>query len=218
MDEVRRAAGEILERCPRVDVLVNNAGLHSTTLTRTDEGRETVFAVVHLASFLLTSLLLARLRESAPSRVIMVNSEGHRFNGLDPDDLDWRRRHYTGLRGYGAAKTAQLLTSWEFADRLAGTGVTVNAMHPGEVRTNIGMNNGRLYRAFTKLITSRFLGDVSTSGDALLWLAAAPELADTTGKFFNLTIEEKPARHALDRELGKKIWAESARMTGAPEP
>ena len=83
---------------------------------------------------------------SAPARILQVNSQGHRFGGLDLDDLDWARRRYHGLQGYGASKVAQLLTVWELADRLEGTGVTINAMHPGEVRTNIGMNNGRLYQ------------------------------------------------------------------------
>lgn len=217
LDQVRQAAATILQRYPRIDVLINCAGLHSTRRILTRAGFEMVYCVNHLASFLLTGLLLDRMKASAPSRIIQVNSEGHRFNGLDPDDLDWKKRHYTGLRGYGASKTAQLLTVWEFADRLAGTGVTINAMHPGDVKTNIGCNNGWLYRCFTRYVTGLMLKDAAISGTALGYLASAPELADVSGLFFHLTIEEKPAAHALNREMGKRIWASSLEQTGLPQ-
>jgi NAD(P)-dependent dehydrogenase (short-subunit alcohol dehydrogenase family) len=217
LDDVRKAAGTILEKHPRIDVLINCAGLHSTTRTITPEGFETVFCVNHLASFLFTQLLLPRLIESAPSRIIQVNSEGHRFNGLDPEDLNWEKRHYTGLKGYGASKTAQLLTVWDLAERLEGTGVTINAMHPGDVKTNIGSNNGSLYRFFSRHVTSRFLKDSSISGEALYYLAADPDMLTISGRFFHLTVEEKPAKHALDREIGKVIWGKSMKMTGLSE-
>lgn len=217
LDQVRSAAATILENYPRIDVLINCAGMHSTKRTATRAGLETVYCVNHLASFLLTYLLLDRLKASAPARIIQVNSEGHRFNGLDPDDLNWTRRHYTGLRGYGASKTAQLLTVWEFADRLRGTGVTINAMHPGDVKTNIGGNNGWLYRLFTRYVTGLFLKNPEISGAAIGYLASAPELIETSGVFFHLTIEEKPAAHALDREMGKRIWASSLALTGLSE-
>jgi NAD(P)-dependent dehydrogenase (short-subunit alcohol dehydrogenase family) len=214
LPEVRRAAAEILAACPRIDVLVNSAGLHSTTRRVTREGFELVFCVDHLAPFLLTSLLLERLEASAPSRVIQVNSEGHRFGGLDPEDLSWERRHYTGLRGYGAAKTAQLLTVLEFADRLRGRGVAINAVHPGDLRTNIGSNNGPLYRLFLRTVIWPFLKDPAISGEALYYLAAAPELAEVSGRYFHLTIEEKPDAPALDRSMAARIWEISRRMTG----
>lgn len=211
---VRTAAGELLGRFPRIDVLVNSAGIHSTTFGTTPAGIETVFCVNHLAPFLLTHLLLERMKASAPSRIIQVNSEGHRFCPFDPDDLDWRRRHYTGLKGYGASKTAQLLTVWELADRLAGSGVTINAMHPGDVRTNIGRNNGIVYRSFKRLFIWPMLKDPVISGEAIYWLAAAPEMVGVSGRFFHLTIEEKPAAHALDRELGRRAWSLSLALTG----
>jgi NAD(P)-dependent dehydrogenase (short-subunit alcohol dehydrogenase family) len=214
LSAVRAAAGELLGRFPRIDVLVNSVGIHSTTLAKTPAGMETVFCVNHLASFLLTHVLLERLQASAPSRIIQVNSEGHRFCGFDPDDLAWKRRRYSGLRGYGASKTAQLLTVWEFADRLAGTGVTINAMHPGDVRTAIGSNNGPLYRAFKRVFIWPMLKDPAISGEALYWLAAAPEMAGVSGKFFHLTIEEKPADHALDRNLGRRAWEVSMSLAG----
>jgi len=214
LEDVRKAAGLLLRNYPRIHILINSAGLHSTTRKSTKAGLETVFCVNHLAPFLLTHILLDRLKLSAPARIVQVNSEGHRFGGLDLNDLNWEHRPYIGLRGYGASKVAQLLTTWEFADRLKGSGVTINAMHPGDVKTNIGNNNGALYRWFLHNVTWRTLKDPVISGEALYYLAAAPELATVSGRFFNLTIDEKPAAHALDREKGRKIWDLSLQMTG----
>ena len=214
--QVRDAAEEILRVAPRIDVLVNNAGMHATKRTFTPAGIETVLCVNHLAPFLLTRLLLPRLIESG-ARILDVNSEGHRFSAFHADDPRWERHHYTGLRGYGASKTAQLLTVWEFADRLAGTGATIVAAHPGDVRTGIGSNNGRLYRWFDRHFTARMLDDVAVSGEAMHYLAAAPELQGVSGRFFHRTVEEMPAPHALDRALGKRVWALSSRWVGLPE-
>jgi NAD(P)-dependent dehydrogenase (short-subunit alcohol dehydrogenase family) len=214
LDEVRTAASKILANYPHIDVLINNAGLHNTRRTLTEDGFETVFCVNHLASFLLTRLLLDRMISSAPSRILQINSQGHRFGGLDLTDLTWQRRRYHGLQGYGASKVAQLLTVWELAERLRGTGVTINAMHPGEVRTNIGLNNGPLYRIYQRYLIGWMLRDPSISGEAIYYLVAAPEMAGVSGKFFNQTIEEKPAEYALDRELGMRVWRVSEIATG----
>jgi retinol dehydrogenase 13 len=214
LDQVRRAGEVLLRDYPRIDVLINSVGLHSTSRILTPAGFELVFCVNHLGPFLLTHLLLDRVKQSAPARVIQVNSEGHRFGGLDLEDLDWKRRRYKGLKGYGASKVAQLLTVWEFADRLKGSGVSINAMHPGDVRTNIGNNNGPLYRWWLHNVTWHVLKDPAISGEALYYLAAAPELAEVSGRFFHLTIDEKPAAHALDRELGRRVWDLSLEMTG----
>jgi NAD(P)-dependent dehydrogenase (short-subunit alcohol dehydrogenase family) len=214
LDQVRRAASEILARYPRLDVLINNAGIHNTHRELTPAGFEKVFCVIHRAAFLFTRLLLERLRESAPARILYVNSEGHRFGGLDLDDLHWDRRRYRGLQGYGAAKTAQLLTIWELADLLQGSGVTVNAMHPGAVATSIGMNNGFLYRWYQKYLLFPFLKNPGISGEAIYYLVASPEMEGISGKFYNQTVLEKPASHALDRDLGRRVWQVSEELTG----
>ena len=212
--DVRKAANELLDYYPRIDVLINNTGIHNTHRVLSEDGTEEVFAVNHLASFLFTRLLLDRMIENAPSRIIQVNSQGHRFGGLDLEDLNWDKRHYKGLQGYGASKVAQLLTVWELADRLKGSGVTINAVHPGEVKTNIGMNNGKFYRFYQRYLIGWLLKDSAISGKAIYYLAAAPELAETSGVFFNKTIIEKPAVHALDRDVGKQIWQISEQLTG----
>ena len=215
--EVRKIADILITKYPRIDVLINNAGVHNTKRVVNECGFEYVFCVNHLASFLLTRLLLKRLIESAPARIIQVNSQGHRFGGLDLDDLGWEKRRYKGLQGYGASKTAQLLTVWELSDRLKGSGVTINAIHPGEVRTNIGMNNGLLYQWYQRYLLWWILKDPDISGEAIYYLAAAPEMADVSGRYFNQTIDEKPASHALDRSLGKQIWRISETLTGLSE-
>ena len=212
LSEVRKATESILEKYPHIDVLVNNAGVHITTRQLTVDGYETAFAVNHLASFLVTSLLLKRMVESAPSRIIQVNSEGHRFNGLKIDDLNWEKRKYGGYGGYGASKTAQLMTVWELNDLLQGKGVTINAMHPGAVKSNIGTNNGTLYNLFSKYLIQPTLKKPEISGDAIYYLASSPEMEGVSGKFYNLTNEEIPAPHALNRELGKQIFQRSKEL------
>ena len=214
LDQVRRAGAEILDSVPLIDVLVNNVGIHNTGKELNKDGIEMVFCVNHLASFLLTRLLLDRIVENPHARILYVNSQGHRFNGLDLDDLNWDKRNYSGLQGYGAAKTAQLLTIWELADQLVDSGVTVNAMHPGGVKTNIGMNNGLLYRLYQSYLLAPFLSNPELSGEAIYYLIASPEMEHITGKFYNQTIEEKPAAHALDRELGKRVWDISEKLVG----
>lgn len=205
LQEVRRAAIEIRSQTQRIDVLINCAGLHSTKRLLSKDGHELVFAVNHLASFLFTHLLLDTLKASAPAKILNINSEGHRFNGLDIQDLDWQKRHYTGLRGYGASKTAQLLCTWELHDQLKDTRVSINAMHPGDVKTNIGQNNGPLYRLFSKLIIHRLLKDPKVSGESIYYLIADPSMQDVSGKYYNLTHATNPAKHALDRELSKQV-------------
>jgi NAD(P)-dependent dehydrogenase (short-subunit alcohol dehydrogenase family) len=214
LNQVKQAASLILERNFHVDFLINNAGLHSTRRELTADGIELVFCVNHLASFLLTRLLLNRILASSPARILYINSQGHRFGGLDLTDLNWEKRRYWGLKSYGASKVAQLLTIWEFAEQLTDSGVTINAMHPGSVTSNIGMNNGFLYRFYKRYLLSPFLKNPELSGEAIYYLIASPEMATVSGKFFNQTIEEKPASFALDREVGKQVWDISEKLTG----
>jgi retinol dehydrogenase 13 len=215
LDEVHRVAGEILDATDRIDVLINSAGVHSTRRVLTEDGFELTFCVNHLAPFALTQRLIPRMREAGAGRIVQVNSQGHRFGGLDLSDLAWRRRRYVGLRAYGASKTAQLLSVWEFAERLEGSGVTINAMHPGEVRSGIGSNNGPLYRAYQRLVLQRLLGDARVSGESLHALAAAPEFEGVSGRYVNRTHLETPAPHALDRVVGRTLWETTMDLTGS---
>lgn len=217
-DSVKRAAEEIAKKYAIIDILINSAGLHSTTRQITSDGNEWVFQVNHLSSFLFTHMLLPQIIKSEQGRIIQVNSEGHRFGGLKIDDLKWEKRLYIGLRAYGASKTAQLMTVIRLAKVLEKTNVTINAMHPGAVKTGIGSNNGWLYRTWMKGVIAPGLKDPAISGEALYYLAAAPELSKVSGKYFNLTIEEKPMPHVFDEEKAERIWALSHTLTRLNEP
>jgi NAD(P)-dependent dehydrogenase (short-subunit alcohol dehydrogenase family) len=215
LSEVRKAAEQILKTTPKIDVLINCAGLHSTKRLFSADGFELVFAVNHLASFLFTRLLLPRLKESAPSRILQINSEGHRFSRFNVNDPNWKIHLYTGLKSYGASKTAQLLTVWKMAEELKDTGVTINAMHPGDVLTAIGQNNGALYRWFFRHFTSKMLRDPAISGLAIHYLVTDPSLQTKSGTFFHLTIEETPAKHARSLEQAKLVFQKSLEWTNS---
>ncbi len=207
--EVKRAALEIKQAYPEIHVLINNAGVFNKRRRLTPDGNEMTFGVIHLASFLLTQLLVENLAQGAPSRVLYISSEAHRFGGLNIADLNWERRFFVGLRAYGAAKAAQIHTAMAFSAKLKDRGVMVNLVHPGAVRSNIGMNNGFFYRLYSRFILRWFLKDPKKSANAIYYLAADPSLEKVTGKFFNQTIEEKPAWYAVRPEQRQAVWDQS---------
>lgn len=217
LSDVRRAADEIIKNLDRIDILINSAGIHSTKRVITDEGFELAFCVNHLASFLLTVKLLDLLKRSSQGRVIQVNSEGHRFGGLNLGDLSWKKRPYIGLRSYGASKTAQIMSVIKLSEILRDSNVTINAAHPGGVRTNIGNNNGWLYKLWLNNVVWHFLKEPEISGESIYYLATSPELKDTTGKYFNLTIEEMPAPHVLKEDLMDKLFQTSLELTDSKD-
>lgn len=214
LSDVRKAAGEIIKKRDRIDILINSAGLHSTKRIITEEGFENVFCVNHLSSFLLTVLLIDLLKKSNQARIIQVNSEGHRFGGLNLNDLSWAKRPYIGLRSYGASKTAQIMTVIKLSEILKESSITINAVHPGGVRTNIGSNNGWLYKLWLKNVVWHFLKEPEIAGESLYYLASSPELKDITGKYFNLTTEEIPAPHVFKEGLIDKTFEISLELTG----
>ena len=145
-----------------------------------------------------------------------MNSEAHRFAvfGLHLDDLAWARHRYSGLKSYGAAKTAQLLSMIKFSEFFLGTGVTINAMHPGNVKTNSGQNNGPLYKLFKKLFVDITARPIEIAAEALYYLGVSKQLDNISGKFFNLTTQEEPAPPALDKEEAEKLWLLSLELGG----
>ena len=144
LQDIRRVADELSKLDTPIDVLIHNAGVYLTKRELTPEGLEKVFVIQYLASFILNFVLMDKLKSQGKGRIIMVNSEGHRFAawGLRLDDLNWERRRYSGLKSYGSAKLAQLLSMIVFNELLRNTGVSINAMHPGAVKTETGQENG----------------------------------------------------------------------------
>ena len=216
LDDVKRVAKQLSEMDDVIDVLIHNAGVYFTRKTTTRDGFETTYAVNYLSSFVMNYLLREKLKAQDRARVILVNSEGHRFAvwGIKPDDMNWQKRRYSGLRAYGSAKTAQLLSMLIFNNYFKGSGVTINAMHPGAVKTATGKENSRLYRRFKSFIIDRMSRSADISAEALYYLGASKEVESKSGKFFNLTTEEIPAPPALDREIAERLWSVSLRDGG----
>ncbi len=199
-----------------IDVLIHNAGVHLSRRVLTADGLETTFAVNYLASFVIGNLIQEKLKAEQRARIILVSSEGYRFAvwGLQLDDLNWDRRRYTGLRAYGASKTAQLLAMRVFHDDLCASGVTINAMHPGMVVTNTGKDNGPLYKWYKRNFLDRISQSAEISAQALYYLGVSKALEGLSGKFFNLTRVEELAPPARDREVADALWDLSLEMGG----
>ena len=212
LTEIRRLAAEVVETCPRLHVLVNNAGIVNLRRTTSIDGFETMFAVNHLAYFLLTNLLLERLIASAPARVVNVASEAHRFGTLEIDDLQ-SERSYGAMRSYGRTKFANILFTYEFARRLEGTGVTAHCVHPGAVATRLGRNNGLLGRVVTGLLR-RFFRSPARGAAPSLHAATAEELEGVTGRYFSARGEIRSAPANYDPTLARQLWERSAALTG----
>ena len=211
LHDVKRAAEELLSLHTPIDVLIHNAGVYLTKRDVTPDGIEKVFMVQYLASFIINFMLMDKLKSQTNGRIILVNSEGHRFEawGLRLDDLSWEKRRYSGLKSYGSAKLAQLLSMIVFDENFRNTGVSINAMHPGAVKTETGQENGPLYRWYKKHILDKTLKSPEISAEALYYLGASEDIEWVSGKFFNLTTEEEPAPPALDKEVAYELWEKS---------
>jgi NAD(P)-dependent dehydrogenase (short-subunit alcohol dehydrogenase family) len=214
--EVRALAAELLARYPAIHVLVNNAGVVNLRHATTVDGIETVFAVNHLAYFLLTALLLDRLKASGPARVVNVASEAHRFaRTIDFDDLGHERR-YRGMRVYGHSKLANILFTYELARRLAGTSVSANCVHPGGVATGLGRNNGRIAVVLTALLRP-LLRTPEQGAATSIWVATSPAVDGLSGRYFKSCREARSSRVTHDVAVARRLWDVSARMTGVSD-
>jgi retinol dehydrogenase 14 len=210
--EVRRLAEEFLERYDRLDVLVNNAGLVQSKRTETPDGIETTLAINHLAPFLLTNLLLGCLEQSAPSRVITVSSEAQRWGTMDFEDMQSRRK-YRGFPVYGMTKLANIMFTYELAERLDGTDVSANCLHPGSVGTNFGQNNRDAMALFFRTFKP-FMRSPEQGADTLIWLASSPEVDGVSGKYFSDRKEIEAKKVAYDPAARRRLWEISEDLTG----
>ena len=211
-DEVRRLAEELRERHNQLEVLVNNAGLVLSERTETPDGIETQLAINHLAPFLLTNLLLDLLKESAPSRIVTVSSDAHRWAKIDLDDLQSRKR-YRGMQVYGKTKLANIMFTYELAERLEGTGVTANCIHPGGVNTNFGNNQGGPMNLLFRLFKP-FMRSPEQGADTLIYLASSPEVEGMTGKYLADRKVKAASDAAYDETTRKRLWEASEELTG----
>jgi len=210
--EVRRLAEEFGECHDSLDVLINNAGLVQSTRTETPDGIETTLAVNHLAPFLLTNLLLGVLKKSAPSRVVTVSSEAQWWGSMDFDDLQSRRK-YKGMPVYGMTKLANIMFTYELAERLEGTGVTATCVHPGAVNTRFGTNNGGPMTLLFRL-SKPFMRSPEQGADTLIYLASSREVEGVSGKYYSDRKWIEPQEIALDPQARRTLWEASEDLTG----
>ena len=212
LDQVRALAGRLNQTLDRIDVLINNAGLVLNERQVTPDGYEHVFAVNHLAPFLLTNLLRPKLTASAPARVITVSSDAHTAARLDLDDPNLEHG-WSSWRSYSNSKLANILFTRELAGRLEGTGVTANCLHPGVVRTGFGRDARPLMRAGIT-IARPFMLSPERGADTIVYLASSPDVAAKTGGYYVKREPREPSAAARDDGLARGLWEISERLTG----
>lgn len=212
MEEVRKLAHSFKLKYQRLDVLINNAGEIVGERRTTVDGFEYTLALDHLSHFLLTMLLLDQMKASAPARIINVSSSAHMLGHIDFEDLMGEKK-YRPMKAYAQAKLANLLFTYELARRLAGTGVTVNAVHPGAVRTNFGKGIEGGWRIFLWL-GRPFSIDAEKGARTSVFVASSPEVAGITGRYFVKKREKVSSKRSHDQTAAKRLWEVSSGLTG----
>ena len=211
--EVRRLADEVLQRLTRVDVLINNVGGYWNTRHVTVDGLERTFAVNHLAPFLLTGLLLDRLKQGAAARVVTVSSNVQAMGRINFDDLQGESSD-SGARAYNQSKLANVLFTYELARRLRGTSVTANALHPGVVRTSFGAEDpGRLQRVFSPVMRP-FMKSTERGAATSIYVASDPDLEQVTGLYFANSKLKRSSKLSHRQTDGARLWAISTELVG----
>jgi NAD(P)-dependent dehydrogenase (short-subunit alcohol dehydrogenase family) len=210
---VRHLAAEVLERYPKVDVLVNNAGAFYTRRQLTEDGIELTWALNHLAPFLLTTLLLTRLQESAPARIVTTSSGAHQGARIPFEDMSGERSFGPGGSGrYGATKLANILFTQELARRLADSGVTATCFHPGFVGSGFARNNGPLANA-GMLLLRPFARSPEKGAETLVWLAESPDVDGQSGGYYMDKQRVLPSRAGQDIAVARRLWELSEQQT-----
>lgn len=217
LSQIHAAAGAFLDSGRPLHVLVNNAGAIHMDRGVTEDGIETTFAVNHLGPFLLTNLLLDRMRESGPARIVNVSSEAHKIGYGDGrmafDDL-MGERQFSGWKAYGQSKLANILFTRELARRLNPAEVTANALHPGVVASEFGRNNKMGWMPYVQAMYRPFCRSNEKGADTAVWLAATPEIEGVTGKYFKDRKVSPPARQALADDDAARLWRVSEELAG----
>lgn len=209
--EVRRTAEEFTQKYTQLHVLIHNAGGVNSVRKVTPDGLEATFAINHLAPFLLTELLLDTLKASAPARVINVSSMAHSSGKIDFEDLQGAQK-YNSWKAYGQSKLAMILFTYELANQLKGTGVTVNALHPGVIASNFDSGLSGISRWGWKL-AAPFFSSVEQGAQTTLYLATSPEVEETTGKYFANRKEKKSSSLSYNEVTRLRLWQVSQKLT-----
>ena len=211
--EVRQLADKVLQTYPRIDVLVNNVGGYWNTRHVTPDGFEHTFALNHLAPFLLTNLLLDRLKQSAPARVVTVASNAHATGEIDFDDLqgEWS---YSGSRAYNQAKLANILFTYELAKKLRSSAVTANALHPGVVNTSFGAEDPRGIQRLIIPFARPFMKTPAQGAATSIHLASAPDLEQVTGRYFANSKPKRSSKRSYDEAAAARLWQVSTDLVG----
>jgi len=210
---VRKLADDVLGRLARIDVLVNNVGGYWGTRHVTADGLERTFAINHLAPFLLTELLLDRLKSSPQARVVTVASGAHSLGRIDFDDLQGERS-YSGSRAYNQSKLANVLFTYELARRLEGSTVTANALHPGVVRTSFGADDPGSVQKLLVPFLRPFMRSAAQGAATSIYLASTPDLAGVTGRYFVNNQPKRSSRESYDEVVAARLWQVSAELVG----
>ncbi len=205
-ESIRHLATVFGEKYDRLDVLINNAAVYKARRETTPNGLELMFAVNHLGPFLLTNLLLDELKASAPARVLVVTAPS--TVQLDFDDLQGEKR-FRSLWAFGASKMCNLLFTYELARRLEGTGVTVNAVHPGLVKSNLMREGPLVMRWATRLVSAT----PEKAATSLAYLASSPEMAGVSGKFLKDKKEIESIPYSHDKSVQSRLWDLSSALT-----
>ena len=215
--EVRRLAAEVLDAYPRLDVLVNNVGGFWATRHVTADGLERTFAVNHLAAFLLTELLLDRLKASAPARVVTVSSGAQSMGTIDFEDLQGER-NYSGQTAYNQSKLANVMFTYELARRLDGSGVTATVLHPGVVRTGFGAEDPSLIFKVLVPLWRPFMKTPQQGAATSIYLASSPKVEGVTGTYFANGRPQSSNKASYDTAAAARLWQVSADLVGLKVP
>ncbi|MGN6516176.1 MAG: SDR family oxidoreductase [Rhizomicrobium sp.] len=210
--EQKRVAKEIADSEPQIDVLVNNAGAMFTTRQVTEDGLEKTFALNHMSYFVITNMLLDRLKATPHARIVSTASDAHKGAKLNFDDLQ-SEHGYSGFGVYGKSKLCNILFTRELARRLAGTGITANCLHPGFVATRFGQNNRGLMGGVIK-IAQNFALTPEQGAETIIWLADSDDANGKTGGYYDRKALAMPSRAAQDDADARRLWDISAKISG----
>ena len=218
LKSIRECAKEILAKEEQINILINNAGVMWTPFITTEDGFELQMGTNHFGHFLLTNLLMDKIKRSGPARIINVSSLGHQFGNLDFDDLNWEKRKFNTVNAYGDSKLANIYFTKSLAQRLENSNVTVYALHPGAVMSDLGREIKKKIGAIPYDITvglmSFFLKRNKEGAQTSIYCAVDESIAKASGKYYSDCAEKEPTALAQDMEKAEKLWELSEKAVG----